>query len=129
MRTKPLEGVSRFEICRLDVLPEFNLIYDGLAGFSARPMLRDFMDELERRGPEKVREVLEALRRIGRAKLWVHFNDYVSYGIGGGDAASEFFLATYQLLYMPARPAGKAPAVPEHLALFRPGGIERLALA
>ena len=53
----------------------------------------------------------------------------MSYGIGGGDAAAEFFLGTFLLLHEMARPAAQeTPAVPEHLALFRPGGVERLAL-
>jgi hypothetical protein len=71
---------------------------------------------------------LEALRRRHSGSIHVYFSDYVSYGIGGGDAAAEFFLGTFLLLYEPARAAGKEPAVPEHLALIRPGGVERLSL-
>ncbi len=58
----------------------------------------------------------------------MYFSDYVSYGIGGGDATAEFFLGTYLILHEPARTADKEPAVPEHVALYRPAGVERLSL-
>jgi hypothetical protein len=128
MRTKPVEGVLRLDVVALDPRPAVYLAYDGLAGVSQRPILRDLLDELERKGPEDLKKFLDALRRRRSAQVHVYFSDYVSYGIGGGDAAAEFFLGTFLLLHEPARPAGKEPAVPEHLALFRPGGVERLSL-
>ncbi|HTP56251.1 MAG TPA: hypothetical protein VML53_06290 [Thermoplasmata archaeon] len=128
MRTKPVEAVLRLDIVALEPRPAIYLSYDGLAGISQRPILRDLMDELERKGSEETRAFLDAIRRHRSAQLHVYFSDYVSYGIGGGDAAAEFFLGTFLLLHEPARPAGKEAAVPEHLALFRPGGVERLAL-
>jgi hypothetical protein len=128
MRTKPVEAVLRLDIVALDPRPAIYLSYDGLAGISQRPILRDLMDEIERKGSEETRKFLEAIRRRRSAQVHVYFSDYVSYGIGGGDAAAEFFLGTFLLLHEPARPAGKEPAVPEHLALFRPGNVERLAL-
>jgi hypothetical protein len=128
MRTKPVEAVLRLDIVALEPRPAIYLSYDGLAGVSQRPILRDLMDELERKGPDETKGFLEAIRRHRSAQLHVYFSDYVSYGIGGGDAAAEFFLGTFLLLHEPARPAGKEPAVPEHLALFRPGGVERLSL-
>jgi hypothetical protein len=128
MRTKPVEGVIRLDIVALEPRPAIYLSYDGLAGLSQRPILRDLMDEIERKGTEESRAFLEAIRRTRSAQVHVYFSDYVSYGIGGGDAAAEFFLGTFLLLHEPARPAGKEAAVPEHLALFRPGGVERLAL-
>jgi hypothetical protein len=128
MRTKPVEGVVRLDIVALEPRPAVFLSYDGLAGLSQRPMLRDIVDEVERKGPEELKKLLDSLRRHRSGNVHVYFSDYVSYGIGGGDAAAEFFLGTYLLLHEPARPAGKEAAVPEHLALFRPGGLERLSL-
>lgn len=128
MRTKPVEGVVRLDVVALDPRPAIYLAYDGLAGISQRPILRDLWDELERKGPAESRKLLDALRQRRSGQVHVYFSDYVSYGIGGGDAAAEFFLGTFLLLHEPARAAGKEPAVPEHLALFRPGGVERLAL-
>ena len=128
MRTKPVEAVLRLDIVALEPRPAIYLSYDGLAGLSQRPILRDLLDELERKGTEETKAFLEAIRRRRSAQVHVYFSDYVSYGIGGGDAAAEFFLGTFLVLHEPARPAGKDPAVPEHLALYRPGGVERLAL-
>jgi len=128
MRTKPVEGVLRLDVVALDPRPAVYLSYDGLAGISQRPLLRDLVDELSRKDPQDLTRFLEALRRHRSGQVHVYFSDYVSYGIGGGDAAAEFFMGTFLLLHEPARPAGKEPAVPEHLALLRPGGIERLAI-
>ncbi len=128
MRTKPVEGVLRLDVVALDPRPAVYLSYDGLAGISQRPLLRDLVEELERKGPGELPKFLDALRRHRSGQVHVYFSDYVSYGIGGGDAAAEFFLGTFLVLHEPAREAGKEPAVPEHLALYRPGGIERLAL-
>ena len=128
MRTKPAEGVLRVDLVALDPRPAVYLAYDGLAGISQRPIVRDLMDEIERKGPEESARFLDALRRHRSGMVHVYFPDYVSYGIGGGDATAEFFLGTYLLLHEPARAAGKEPAVPEHLALYRPTGVERLAL-
>jgi hypothetical protein len=129
MRTKPAEGVLRVDLVALDPRPAVYLAYDGLAGISQRPIVRDLMDEVERKGPEEARKFVDALRRHHSGQVHVYFSDYVSYGIGGGDATAEFFLGTYLLLHEAARPAGAEPAVPEHLALYRPSGVERLALA
>jgi hypothetical protein len=128
MRTKPAEGVLRVDLVALDPRPAVYLAYDGLAGISQRPIVRDLMDEVERKGPEEAAKFLDALRRHRSGQVHVYFSDYVSYGIGGGDATAEFFLGTYLLLHEPARAAGKEPAVPEHLALYRPTGVERLAI-
>lgn len=128
MRTKPVEGVLRLDVVALEPRPAIYLAYDGLAGISQRPILRDLVEEIERKGPDEMGRFLSALRTRRSGQVHVYFSDYVSYGIGGGDAAAEFFLGTFLLLYEPARPAGAEPAVPEHLALFRPGGVERLAL-
>jgi hypothetical protein len=129
MRTKPVEGVLRLDVVALDPRPAIYLAYDGLAGVSQRPILRDLVEELERKGPEELAKFVDALRRHHSGQVHVYFSDYVSYGIGGGDAAAEFFLGTFLVLHEKARPPVKdQAAVPEHLALFRPGGVERLAL-
>jgi hypothetical protein len=128
MRTKPVEGVLRLDVIQLDP-PELYLAYDGLAGLSERPIVRDLVEELRRQGDETWGKVLEALRHKRWGNVHVYFSDYVSYGIGGGEAAAEFYYRTLLLLHEPHRPARDIePEVPEHLALFRPGGIERLSL-
>jgi hypothetical protein len=53
----------------------------------------------------------------------VYFSDYVSYGIGGGDATAEFFFGTFLVLHEPATSTDA-----EQLVLQRPGGTERLSL-
>jgi hypothetical protein len=128
MRTKQVEGVLRLDVVALDPRPAIYLVYDGLAGVGQRPILRDMVDELARKGPQELNKFLDTLRRRHSGQVHVYFADYVSYGIGGGDATSEFFLGTFLILHEAARPAGESPAVPEHLALFRPGGVERLSL-
>ncbi len=128
MRTKQVEGVLRADVVAWEPRPAVYLAYDGLAGVSQRPILRDLLDELARKGPAELAKFVDTLRRGHSGQVHVYFADYVSYGIGGGDATSEFFLGTFLLLHEPARPAGDGPAVPEHLALFRPGGVERLSL-
>jgi hypothetical protein len=128
MRTKQVEGVLRLDVVAFEPRPVIYLVYDGLAGVSQRPILRDLVDELARKGPEDLGKVLTTLRKRHSGQVHVYFADYVSYGIGGGDATSEFFLGTFLVLHEPARAAGTDPAVPEHLALFRPGGVERLSL-
>ncbi len=128
MRTKPAEGVLRLDVVALDPRPAVYLAYDGLAGITQRPIVRDLLEELQRKGPEEAGKFLDALRRHRSGQVHVYFSDYVSYGIGGGDATAEFFLGTYLILHEPARAADKEPAVPEHVALYRPAGVERLSL-
>ncbi len=128
MRTKPVEGVQRLDVVSLDPRPAIYLEYDGLAGLSLRPLLRDLIEELQRKGSSDLNAFLTAIRARRSGYLHIYFSDYVSYGIGGGDATAEFFYGTFLLLYEPARPAGAEAAVPEHLALVRPGNVERLSL-
>ncbi|HEV2428862.1 MAG TPA: hypothetical protein VGV64_03320 [Thermoplasmata archaeon] len=123
MRTKPVEGVLRLDVVTLSPRPAVYLAYDGLAGLSQRPMLRDLVEELHRQGPETLRAFVEALRKRHSGQVHVYFADYVSYGIGGGDATSEFFFGTFLVLHQPAK-----GAEPEELLLQRPGGLERFPL-
>jgi len=124
VRTKQVDGVLRLDVCRLDVKPELVIYYDGLGGISQRPILRDVVEELLRKGPEVFGDFLDAMRRSRRGgDVHIYFYDYVSYGIGGGDATAEYFFGRYMLLHNPAR--GDEP---EQLLLLRPGGVERLPL-
>jgi len=128
MRTKAVEGVLRLDVVTLDPRPAVYLSYDGLGGLSQRPLLRDLIEELHRQGPEALNSFLDAVRRHRSGQIHVYFADYVSYGIGGGDATAEFFFGTFLLLHRPAKASGEVPGEPEHLLLVRPGGLERLSL-
>jgi hypothetical protein len=129
MRTKAVEGVLRVDVMALEPRPAAYLAYDGLGGLSQRPILRDLVEELQRQGPEAFARFLEALRAHRSGQVHVYFSDYVSYGIGGGDATAEFFFGTFLLLHRPSAPAqGSTPAQGEELLLFRPQGTERLPL-
>lgn len=127
MRTKPLEEVLRVDLVATEPRVEIYLAYDGLVGLSRRPILRDLLNELERQG--KTDAFVVAIRRVRSGYVDTYFSDYVSYGIGGGDASAEFHFRRFLLLHEPARPATRDdPPVVEHLALQRPEGWERLAL-
>jgi hypothetical protein len=130
MRTKSVDGVLRVDVMTLDPRPALYMAYDGLGGLSQRPLLRDLVEELQRQGPEAFAKLLESLRKHHSAQLHVYFSDYVSYGIGGGDATAEFFFGTFLLLHAPPKPVeGSNPASPEELLLIRPqGSTERLLL-
>lgn len=129
MRTKAVEGVLRVDLMALEPRPAAYLAYDGLGGLSQRPILRDLVEELQRQGPETFTKFLDALRAHRSGQVHVYFADYVSYGIGGGDATAEFFFGTFLLLHRAAtKPGGSTPSEPEELLLFRPQGTERLIL-
>lgn len=127
MRTKPVDGVLRMDVVALDPRPAVYLAYDGLGGLSQRPLLRDIVEELQRKGPEAVGGFLDSLKRHRSGQVHVYFSDYVSYGIGGGDATAEFFFGTFLLLYE-AVPQGPAAPPGPQLVLVRPTSIERLPL-
>jgi hypothetical protein len=128
MRTKQVDGVVRLDVVALDPRPAIYLAYDGLGGLSQRPLLRDVVEEIQRKGAESFTLFLDALRRHRSGQVHVYFSDYVSYGIGGGDATAEFFFGTFLLLHEAARESGDAPPEAEQLLLLRPGGVERLSL-
>jgi hypothetical protein len=129
MRTKAVEGVLRVDVMALEPRPAAYLAYDGLGGLSQRPILRDLIEELQRQGTEAYTKFVSALRAHHSGQVHVYFSDYVSYGIGGGDATAEFFFGTFLLLHRPATPGtGEVPAQGEELLLFRPQGTERLLL-
>ena len=127
MRTKQVDGVLRAGIVTLEPRPAVYLAYDGLGGLSQRPILRDLVEELARKGPETFQPFLQALRAHRSGHVHVYFSDFVSYGIGGGDATAEFFFGTFLLLHEPSRT--EPPGSPgEHLVLVRPSGNEALPL-
>lgn len=128
MRTKAVEGVLKLDVVTLEPRPAIYLAYDGLGGLSQRPLLRDLVEELQRKGPDAFPKLLEALRRHRSGQVHVYFSDYVSYGIGGGDATAEFFFGTFLILHEPAPTGPGTSGEPEQLILVRPGGIERLPL-
>ena len=129
MRTKQVEGVLRAGVVTLEPRPALYVTYDGLGGLSQRPILRDLIEELARKGPETFQPFLKSLRQHRSGHVHVYFSDYVSYGIGGGDATSEFFFGTFLLLHDAAKPgAGGTAPVPEQLVLVRSSGNEFLPL-
>ena len=122
MRTKVLESVMRLDVIALLPKPEVHITYDGLAGLSQRPILRDIYEELQRKGPKELAAFLAAVKQKA-ATVSVAYSDYVSYGIGGGDAVSEFDWPRTMLLWYEKAKPGTTPdnrdRVPEHLVLRR----------
>jgi hypothetical protein len=128
MRTKQVEGVLRAGVVTLEPRPALYVTYDGLGGLSQRPILRDLIEELARKGPETFQPFLKSLRAHRSGHVHVYFSDYVSYGIGGGDATSEFFFGTFLLLHEGAKSSGPSSPTPEQLVLVRNSGNEFLPL-
>jgi hypothetical protein len=127
MRTKRVEGVRAFEVVSLDPKPQLYISYDGLTRLSQRPLLRDILEELQRRGLDQLHSFLRALRSVRSAQVYVYFHDYVSYGQGGGaEATAEFFYGTYLLLYEEPKPETGGR---ESLLLVHPAsGTQRIEL-
>jgi len=121
--------VLRLDVTQLAPIPEVGIAYDGLAGLSQRPILRDIVAELHRHGKGALEAFLKAVDHRGSGKVYVYFDDYVSYGIGGGDASSQFYFGSYLLLQVDVtRPFfGDRPESP-YLLLLRPEANERLEL-
>jgi len=117
MRTKDLTEVIGVNVVALDPRVEIHVEYDGLTGLSQRSILRDIWDEVYRvKGPQAVVALTDALKRHG-GTVNVTYYDYVSYGIGGGDAvAPQHWPHTMLIWCEPARPA---EGIPAHVALRR----------
>ena len=131
MRTKVCESVRMFDVTQWEPRPFVYLVYDGLAGISQRPILRDVIEELERKGEWQKFVTKLRTARVHSADVQVYYHDYVSYGIGGGDATSEYLYRTLLLLWNPAVKGdekARRASIPEHLALERPNGMERVAV-
>ncbi len=116
MRIKRVEGLRSVHVVNLKPNPQIYVSYDGLVGLSDRPILRDILEEIER-GTVKVREAPDAksggsvtkqqlvssLKANGWGRVYVYFNDYVSYGAGAGEEVAEFYFKTMLLLYKEAK--------------------------
>ena len=100
MRTKPCQGVPRVDVTSWEPRPEVGMLYDGLAGLSNRSILRDVAEELARQ--EQLPAFLRPLQKSGSAQVHITFYDYVSYGVGGGDASSEFWYGSFLVLWVDA---------------------------
>lgn len=104
--------------------PEFVVVYSGLGGISARNMLEDLLNGLKRKPKETYDGALLALRRRGAASVAAYYRDYVSYGIGGGDATVEHYLGAFMLFLVRATADD-----PERLVLIRPEHSNVVVLA
>ncbi len=124
MRTKKAERVRNFEIIGVDPRPALYLSYDGLSGISERSILHDLLEQLQHLGPERYTEFLEGLRRHHSAYVHIYFHDYVSYGVGGGEATAEFFYGTHLLLYVPPAATGGREALTLVHPAARPERVE-----
>ncbi len=114
MRTKACLGVLRLDVVATTPRLEVYVSYDGLGGLSGRAILRDLMEELARQGIDAWDAFIAAARSRHVGDVHIYFNDYVSYGIGGGDATAEFFFARYLLRHRP-----RAEGQEEELLLHR----------
>jgi hypothetical protein len=123
MRTKVVEGILRLDVVRVDPpKPSLYVAYDGLVGISQRPILKDVLEELDRMGNETAQAFLRAAVRCRHAEFCVYFSDYVSYGIGGGDAVAEFFYKTLELYTVDAKNPDRDGSVEPALVLVREDG-------
>ncbi|MGI0068278.1 MAG: hypothetical protein ACREB9_07720 [Thermoplasmata archaeon] len=120
MRTKSVEQVLRCDLIAESPRVEVYLEYDGLAGMTLRSWLYDIVHALEEQGTEVRSRFLSAIRKVHSGYVDICFRDYVSYGIGGGDATADFHFGRYLILHMPA-----TEGVPEHLWLKGRGKDER----
>ncbi len=132
MRIKRVEGVRSVQVVSLKPNPQIYVSYDGLIGLSDRPILRDILEEIER-GTVKLREaedakagavvnkqqLLTSLKSRGWGRVYVYFNDYVSYGAGAGEEVAEFYFKTMLLLF---KAANSASGEPEKLMLQHSNG-------
>ncbi len=127
MRSKECTRVLRLDVIALLPKPEVHIAYDGLAGLTQRPILRDIVGELARKGPKDLETFIAAVKRKS-ATVLISYTDYVSYGIGGGDATAEFpWPRTMLMWYEKERPSDGGVdrngfitgPVPEHLVLRR----------
>jgi hypothetical protein len=134
MRTKRVEGVQRIRVVSMDPRPEVYVNYDGLVGLSERPILKDLLDEIERGNvqmatdptskeapaPITKKVFLTVLKKKGAGRVFVYFDDYVSYGAGAGEEVAEFFFSSMSLLHKPASSGG---ADKEKLILIHAPGV------
>ncbi len=116
MRTTLSTRVLEAKVVTWEPHPEIYAVYDGLIGIASRPVLAEIFEVLrtDSMGFRRFTEVLQK-RRSGR--LFLYFMDYVSYGLGGGDAVASFPFRTQLLLYDPPSaefPSGSVRRVQPH---------------
>jgi hypothetical protein len=97
MRTRECSGVYHLTVARLEPRVEIFVTYDGLGGLPDRSILADIVYELQRQSLDWFK-VLDAIKQHG-GRVGVSFLDYVSYGVGGGDATAEFPYGRMMLLW------------------------------
>jgi hypothetical protein len=116
MRTKRVENVQQIRVVSLEPRPEIYVSYDGLVGLSERLILKDVLEEMEKGNVQLVgsqtkkepstpitkKEFISALAKRGSGKLFVYFDDYVSYGAGAGEEVAEFFFKSMPIIHKPA---------------------------
>ncbi len=107
--------------------------YDGLVGLSQHNILADMAAWYRTDSPAWV-EFLSVIKTAVRGRVDLYFSDYVSYGVGGGDATSPQYFGSYILRYVgPSHPLHGFTA-DERLVLFRTrsspadGGFARLTV-
>ena len=98
MRSKKCLQLLSTKIRGTQPRPEIYARYDGLVGLTKRDMADDIRCFLR----DHLNVDMFALVRPRAVPVWVYFDDYVSYGVGGGDATEEMFYGTYLLI--PVRP-------------------------
>lgn len=116
MKIKRVESIQKTRVISLEPRPEIYVSYDGLAGLSQRPILKEFLGELDRGAVDYVGgganqgaastinrdRLIAELKKRGAGEIYVYFDDYVSYGAGAGEEVGEFFFKSMPLLYIPA---------------------------
>ncbi|MGI0151708.1 MAG: hypothetical protein ACREC5_07220 [Thermoplasmata archaeon] len=83
-------------------------------------MLPDLFGEIHRQDTTAAERLSDALRVRHAGEVHVYFSDYVSYGIGGGDATAEYYFGCFLMLHK----AGP----PEEISLYRPSGTETVLM-
>ncbi|MGI0066850.1 MAG: hypothetical protein ACREB9_00260 [Thermoplasmata archaeon] len=121
MRTKTVERAIECRLVESEPRVSVYLRYDGLAGLSTRPWLCDVLECLVQDG--LIGKFLGLIRKKA-GNVTIEFEDYASYGVGGGNATATFYFGSVMLLHVPA-----AGATPEHLWLQGHGHSERVQVA
>lgn len=132
--------MQRIRVVSMDPRPEVYVNYDGLVGLSERPILKDLLEEMERGNvqlasdptskevpaPISKKVFLSALKKKGSGRVFVYFDDYVSYGAGAGEEVAEFFFSSMALLHKPA--SAGADGKEKLILIHSPGVSEEIEI-